>query len=232
MLGVFEEVLGNRPCSHPLACHAMRAGRGKGATSALVRVLYRGQPQGGFRELGRARRRATSLGDRRRVIQHRRGCSVGAVRRKRKMPGTHHAVVRDCRNSFVYLSAPRAEIVVEHRRQQRMRKPDRPALALDHVRVDSRLERVGRDPRPLEQRDRRGTERGCDSERVARAVGKSGEPCAQKLVEGLGDREWIERADVRLERAAQLQREERIPARSFVDAKQRLPGKRLAETIV
>src|SRR5439155_12257581 len=45
---------------------------------------------------------------------------------------------------------------------------------------------------------------------------------AQQPVEGLGDREWRKRVDVRTENTGQLQREEGISARPLVDPEQGL----------
>jgi len=52
------------------------------------------------------------------------------------------------------------------------------------------------------------------------------DPRPHKLFEGLRNREGLKRVDVRVENAGQLEREEWITARPFVDAEQRLPRER------
>ena len=106
-------------------------------------------------------------------------------------------------------------------------------LALDHVRgeLPGRARPPRRPPAPG------ATPTACPSadgerERVARGRRKTGEPRAHELVERLGNRQRLERVDVHVENARQLQREERIAARPLVDAEQRLARERPAEAVV
>ena len=112
-----------------------------------------------------------------------------------------------------------------------MGKANRAVLALDHVRGDCRRERVGRNTCPLQERLRRRPQCRGERERVARRRGKSGEPRANELVQRLRNRKRLERVDVHVENACQLQREERITAGPLVDAEQRLAGERPPETV-
>ena len=112
-----------------------------------------------------------------------------------------------------------------------MGEADRAVVALDHVRGDRRLEHACRNARPLKERLRRRPQRRGERERLARGRGQSGESRTHELFERLRNRERLERVDVLVENAGQLQRKERIPARRLVDAEQRLPRERPAESV-
>ena len=102
-----------------------------------------------------------------------------------------------------------------------MGEADHPVFALDHARGDCRLERVRRDPRPLEQRLRGRAQRGGECERLAGRRREPGEPRAHELLEGLGTGAAAS-GSTSVRGAGQLQREERVPARPLVDPEQRL----------
>ena len=140
-------------------------------------------------------------------------------------------ILDDPRNSSVNASSLVAQVEVENRRKQRVREPNRAVLALDHVRGDCRRERVGRNTCALQERLRRRPQCRGERERVTRHRGKCGEPCADELVQLLRNRERLERVDVHVENACQLQREERVTAGPLVDAEQRLAAERPPETV-
>ena len=112
-----------------------------------------------------------------------------------------------------------------------MREANRAVLALDDVRGNGRFEGLDRDAGPAEQRLRRRAERGGERERPAGGCRKCGDPRADELLERLGDRERLQRVDVGVEDAGELEREERIAARPLVDAKQRLAREGRAEPV-
>ena len=136
------------------------------------------------------------------------------------MTGTEKRVVDDARNPLVNAAPRRAEVLVENRRQKRVRETDRPVLALDDVRGERRLERVSRNAGTLEERLRRGAQRRRDGERLASERGQVGDPRAHELLERLGYREGLEGIDVLVESSRHLEREEGIAARPFVDTEQ------------
>ena len=90
----------------------------------------------------------------------------------------------------------------------------------------------GGDAHPLEERLRRRPQRRRQRQRLVGRRGQPGEPRAEELVEPLRHRQRLERVDVRVERAGQLQCEERIPARPLVDAEQRLASERPPQAVV
>ena len=94
-----------------------------------------------------------------------------------------------------------------------------------------RLERVRRDAGPLEQRLGRRAQRRGERERLARRAGSPAilARTSSSSVSGTGS--GCERVDVGVERASQLQREERIAARPLVDPQQRLARERPAEPV-
>jgi hypothetical protein len=107
-----------------------------------------------------------------------------------------------------------------------VREANRPVLALDHIRGEGGPERIYRNARSLEERLRRTTQRGGERERLTGRGRQLVDPRAHELFERLGNREGLKRVDVRVENAGQLEREEWITARPFVDAEQRLPRER------
>ena len=71
----------------------------------------------------------------------------------------------------------------------------------------------------------------CEPERLACRRGEAGQPRADQPVERLRDRQRLERVDVAVERAGELEREERVPTRALVDPEKRLACKRSAEPV-
>jgi hypothetical protein len=88
---------------------------------------------------------------------------------------------------------------------------NRAVLALDHVGVGRRRERVGRNPARSRSDADAVPSAEAKRERVARRRGKPGEPRADELVQRLRDRERPERVDVPVENACQLQRKNGLP---------------------
>ena len=102
----------------------------------------------------------------------------------------------------------------------------------DHARRECRLERVIFDLRGAKQSARRAPRRRDDQERRAGRLRKLGEPRVDELLERLGQAEGPDRIAapaVGVERAGQREREERVPARGFVEAKERRPREASAE---
>ena len=227
-----QQVGRDRPGARPFSGRAMRTSCSQGATTAIVVLVRRRQPKRLLGELGSDGRCAALGRERGGILEHGGGGGVRSVAREREVTRAEERVLDDPRNSSVNASSLVAQVEVENRRQQRVREANRAVLALDHVRGECRRERVGRNTCPLQKRLRRRPQRRGERERVARHRGKSGEPRADELVQPLRNRKRLERVDVHLENACQLQREERIAARPLVDAEQRLAGERPPETVV
>jgi hypothetical protein len=127
----------------------MRTGRGQVSTASLVVCLRRRQPDRLLGELGRDRRYPALDRERRGVVERGGDLGVGRVRRQGEVAGAGDRVVDDRRDPPVHAPAPRSQVAVEDRRQQRVGEPNRAVLALDHVGGGRRRQRVGRDPCPL-----------------------------------------------------------------------------------
>ncbi len=93
-------------------------------------------------------------------------------------------------------------------------------------------ERLRRNTGALEERFRRRSQCRSERKRVARGRRKPDETRADELVQRLRNRQRLERVDVLVKDASQLQREERISARALVDAQQRLARERPADLVV
>jgi len=124
-----------------------------------------------------------------------------------------------------------AQVLVEDRRQQRVREANHPVVALDHVRDGGRFERVPLNARPLQARLRARAQRGGDRQRLASGRRECVDPRAHEFFERLGNWERLNRVDVRVENTRQLQREERIPSGPLVDAEQGLAREGPAEPV-
>ena len=194
---------------------------------ALAAVAWRRQPERLLGELGRDSRGAAIGRQPRGVFEHARDIGVRRFRPEREVARAEERVLDDSRDPQVNLPPLLAEILVEDGREQRMGEANRPAVALDHVRDDRRVQRLRRNARPLEHGLRGRAERRGERERLARGRREAGDPRAHELLERLGNRQRLNRIDVRVERAGQLQREERIPARRLVDPEQCLARKDL-----
>ena len=102
----------------------------------------------------------------------------------------------------------------------------------DHARRECGLERVIFDLGGAKERARRAPGRRHDQERRSARLRKLGEPRVDELLERLGQAErpgWIAAPAVGTERAGQCEREERVSARGFVEAKERRPREASAE---
>ena len=224
----------DRPGARPFSGGAMRTSCGQGSTDGARRMpsdgVSRSACSASSAATADAPRSAASVAASSSTAAI---CGVGRVARRAR-GGGRGAIGSStiARNASVNAPALLSQVAVENRRQQRVGEANRAVLALDHVRGDRRRERVGRNPRPLQERLRRRPECRGERERVARRRGKSGEPRADELVQRLRNRERLERVDVPVENACQLQREERITARPLVDAEQRLAGERPPEAVV
>src|SRR3954469_16337780 len=157
---------------------------------------------------------------------------VRLIPRQREVTGADDPVVNDARDPRVNPPPLLPQVPVESRRQQRMGEANDAVVALDNARGDRGLERVCRNARPLQERFRRRPECRGERERLARGRGKPGETRADELVERLRHRERLERVDVHVKNADQLQGEERVPTRPLMDAEQCLAGERPLETVV
>jgi hypothetical protein len=209
----------------------MCARRGERAPPPLLVCGSGRQPKRLLGELGGVGPGAAVAGERRRGLELRRDLGVRLVSRERKVPCPEQRFVRDLGDARVNVAARVTQVGVEHRRQQRMGEADRAAGPLDHVRGECRLEhrRVG--ARALQQPLRRRPQRRRERESLARGCGEAGDPSPEKAFECLRYGERLRRVGVAVEHARQLQREERIPARLLVDAKQGLARKRPAEAV-
>ena len=229
---VLEQLAGNRPRARPLPAGAMGASRGQRPPVALADLVRRRQPQRRLGQLGRARRGAATAGDRRRILQRGGDGWVGLVRREREMAGAQHWIRDEPGDAFVHDPAPRPEIVVEHRRQQRVGEPDRAAVTLHHLCRERGRERTRRRADPLHKRLPRRPQR----RRRTRAR-RASPPGGRRVGCGRGppaspDRQRPERVDILVEHASELQREERVAARLLMDPQQRLARERPAEAVL
>ena len=157
---------------------------------------------------------------------------VRPVGREREVSGPHERVGDDARNPGVHappLAA--AEVRVEDGCKQRVAEANRVLLADDHLRGSRLIERLLRDARLLEQRLGRRAERRCQRECLAARRREPFEPRPHERLERVRNRQRRDRVDVRPERARQLQREEWVAARPFVDAEQRLARERPAHPV-
>ena len=105
-----------------------------------------------------------------------------------------------------------------------MRETDDAVRELDHVVRERRLERVAVELGGLQPAVRAG-----EQQRRAASRPAAVEPSADERLQRLRDRQRLRRIDVRAERAGELEREERVPARGLVEAEQRRPREHAAE---
>ena len=151
---------------------------------------------------------------------------------QRQVPRARHRVLDDGGDLLVHDAAPRPEIVVEDRREQGMGEADHAAVTLNHVRRLGRPEHVGLDAESLQERRRRRTKGGSERESGAGGFGEPGESSAHELVQRLRDGQRLERTNVPVEIAGQLERIERVAGRLIVNPEQGLVCVRLAATLV
>jgi hypothetical protein len=209
----------------------VRASGSQRPATTLVARVQRRQPNGVLGQLGRDGQRAAIDGEAGGLVERGGDAGVRLVLRQREVTSTDEWIIDELRDSPVHAPPLLAEVSVEHRRQQWVREPDRPSLALDHMRRQRRFESGRFDARAREERLRRGAERRGERERLARRGRESGDPCAQELFKGLGDRQRLEWVDVHVENARKLHREEGVSIRSLMNAEQCLARERSAEPV-
>ena len=112
-----------------------------------------------------------------------------------------------------------------------MGEADRSVVALNDVCCERRVEGTFRDACLRQQRLGRRSDRGCETERIASPRWEAGQAHPNKPLERRRDRQRFERVDVAVERAGDLEREERVPARLFVNPEKCLACKRSAEPV-
>ena len=227
-----EQVGGDRPRARPLSGREVCARSRQRPRVELVAQRGRRQSERLFGELRRRPAPAPrSSASARRFVEHPRDVGVGRVGAQREVPGANDRIVGDLGDPRVDATPLVPEAAVEDRRQQGMREADERSVTFDDPRREGGLERLRGDSRLLEQRLRRRADGGRDREGFPRARGKRLEPRPHELVERLRDRKRLQRFDVRGKNARDLEREERVPAGSLVDAEQRLPWKRRSQSI-
>ena len=155
---------------------------------------------------------------------------VGSVGRERAMTVTLLVVGDELREGGVQASPRlRVEILVGSGGEQRMAESNSVAFQLEHVRRERRLERLVAVARGGEQRHGRVREGGRSAERAARVGRKCVDPVTDELLELVGNRQRLARRGDRsgaLERASQLEREERVAGiGNVVDPPQRRWGR-------
>ncbi|MFL6013184.1 MAG: hypothetical protein ACJ74P_02595 [Gaiellaceae bacterium] len=230
-LRVGQQLGRDRVRTRPLPGRLMCACSSERSTMPFLAIVRRGQAERLLGELGRDSRRAAVRRQPRGVVEHPRDPGVRRVRREREMTGAQQRVADDSRETFVNAAPLFAQRLVEDGREQRVREANQPVLALDDMRGNRRFEDADGDARPPEQSLRGRAERRGERERPAGGCRECVDPGAYELLERLGDRERLQRVDVGVEDAGELEREERIPARPFVDAKQRLAREGRAEAV-
>jgi hypothetical protein len=215
----------------PFPGSVMRPSCSQRPTMTLVAPVHRRQPEGLLSELGRDGRSAAISSEPRAVVKN--TCDVGVrfVSRKRKVTGAQERILDDFCDAPVNAPPLLAQVPVEDGRQQRVGEANRPVLALNHVGNGSRVERVCRNARLLQERLGRRAQRRGERKRVAGGCGEPRNPRAHELFERLGNLERLEWVEVNVEHAGQLQREERISARPLVDAEQCLAREGPAEPV-
>ena len=138
-------------------------------------------------KLGRGGGRAPSARGDHRPIQRVRNIGVRLSSRQSQVARPVERIVDDLGQPAVNVVPFRAEILVEHRREQRVRKADRPAVALEHMRDEGSVECNCSDARPFEHGVGTRPERSDKCERSARRGRQPGDPCPEQLVERLRD---------------------------------------------
>jgi hypothetical protein len=197
----------------------------------LVGPLRRRQPQGLLGELGRDLRRTAIGSQARGVVEDGGDLGVRLLPRQREMAGTEERILDDVREASVNGPPLVPQIAVEDRRQQRVGEADRPVLALDHLRGERRLERVGCNARLAQNGLGGGAQCRGEREGPAGWRGEPGDPRAHELLERLRNRQRLSGVDVPIQHSGELQGEERVAARSLVELEQRLAREWPAEPV-
>jgi hypothetical protein len=221
----------DRPRACPLSSTLMRmSGRQRAAMTVLATVRRR-QSQCLLGKLGRDRRRAAVDRDPHCVVELSGDTFVRSVPRESKVASAEDRVIDDGCDTRMDAPALFAEIPIENRRQQGMGEANHPVRKLDHVCIGGRLERALTNARSLEERFRGSSPSCSQPERLASGCRQAHEARTNELFERSRNRERLQWIDVLVERTGDLEREERIAARSLVDAEQRLARKRPLQPI-
>ena len=123
------------------------AGRCNRAAIPILGGLRRRQAERVLGELGRGDARTAPRRQLCGLLQHRGDLFIGPVGGKREVPGALDRII-DRRGKASVSSSPLfvRRLLVEDRREQRMRESELVSRKLDHLRCDRRLERVRADP--------------------------------------------------------------------------------------
>ena len=192
-------------------------------------VGFGGQVERSLAELGRCGARAAPPRMVGRPLELGGHFGVGSFGCERPMTGTLLVVADKLRERGVEASPGlRVEIHVGSGCEQRMAEPDAVAFQLEHVCRERRVERFVTVARGGEERQGRVREGGRSAKRAARAGRKCVDPVMDELLKLVGNRQRLaQRRDSSgaLERASQLEREERVASGHVVDPPQRRAGK-------
>jgi hypothetical protein len=135
-----KQVGRDRSCARPLSGRLVRAGGGQHPATPLVARVRRGQPDGVLAELGRDGGCAAVRRQARGIVEQGGDLGVRLVPGQRKMARAKERVFHTLGDLPMHAPPPLAKVLIEQRRQQRASEPDRPALALDHVRRHRRFQ--------------------------------------------------------------------------------------------
>ena len=140
---------------------------------------WRRKPKRMFAKFGGDDRGTARARQGRSVLEVSGDLRIRALRREREVTGPVERVARDrCETSVRATPLARRSTLVKHRREERVRKANRPGSVFDYLSVERRLEHSVRDaqhPREAPQRDGRAPmrvarlhESGAEGRRVAR----------------------------------------------------------------
>ena len=204
----------------PAACCARAAASARlpRASRALSGVKRKACSESSARDSGGAALGGKDCG----LVELRRDVGVGLVTRERQVARTHDWVVDDLCDARMDTLALLTEVVVERRRQQRVREANRPVVALDDVRGQRGIERALRNAHSCENVLGRCSECRHETERIARSRREAPQPHTDEAIQGFRHGKRLQRVDVALERAGDLERKERVSSRPLVDPEERL----------
>jgi hypothetical protein len=130
----------------------MGASCGQRPTMAIVRRVRWRQAKRLFGKLCGDGRSAAIGREHRGFVKQSGDVRIRLVPREREMAGSRERIFARFRDASMDSAPHRPQVVVEDRRQQWVGKPNRPVLALDHMRLDCGSERICCDARPLQGR--------------------------------------------------------------------------------
>ena len=185
-----------RPRARPFAGSLMSTSCGKRALMTFG-TSSGCQTERQLGELGGVGRGSAGGGVARSIVESRSHFRIRAVFREREMTGAREGVVQDRREPSVHPQPILAELLVEDRREERMRESDCAVVALDHLRDDGGIECAGGDTGATENKLRGRPERCGQGQGIMCRRGKAVDPRAHELLQGLRNREVQERIDVR-----------------------------------